>query len=175
VVIVETAWVIKRIYGFADAEVAAAIESLLEANNVIVENEQAVFAAMRALKEGRGSLADSLIGNISSRVGCFHTLTFDRKARASSRDPQRRSAAHQHAAPSQHRFQLLQADQGALSKTVPRRDRAAALPDLARAAYDSGKNKCFSRHCERRSSRRAAIQSPRRGPWIAAAPRGASQ
>jgi predicted nucleic-acid-binding protein len=80
VVIVETAWVIKRVYGFADAEVATAIERLLEADNVIVENEQAVFAAMRALKERRGSFADALIGNISSQVGCSHTLTFDRKA-----------------------------------------------------------------------------------------------
>jgi predicted nucleic-acid-binding protein len=80
VVIIETAWVIENIYDFTDIAIAAAIEGLLAADNVIVENEQAVFAAIRTLKEGHGSFADALIGKICSQVGCSHTLTFDRKA-----------------------------------------------------------------------------------------------
>jgi len=79
-VVLETAWVIEKIYEFTDVEIATAIEGLLQADNLVVENEQAVFAAMRILKEGHGSLADALIGNICSQVGCSYTLTFDRKA-----------------------------------------------------------------------------------------------
>jgi predicted nucleic-acid-binding protein len=45
-----------------------------------VEDEQEVFTAMIALKEGRGSFADALIGAIGARAGCSRTLTFDRKA-----------------------------------------------------------------------------------------------
>ena len=80
VVVLETAWVIEKIYDFTDVEIATAIEGLLQADNLVVENEQAVFAAMRTLKEGHGSLADALIGNICCQVECSYTLTFDRKA-----------------------------------------------------------------------------------------------
>ena len=46
----------------------------------VVENEQEVFTAMIALKEGHGSFADALIGGLGARAGCTHTLTFDQKA-----------------------------------------------------------------------------------------------
>jgi predicted nucleic-acid-binding protein len=39
-----------------------------------------VFTAMTALKEGRGSFADALIGALSVKAGCSSGLTFDRKA-----------------------------------------------------------------------------------------------
>ena len=35
---------------------------------------------MIALKEGRGSFPDALIGALGARAGCATTLTFDRKA-----------------------------------------------------------------------------------------------
>ena len=45
----------------------------------MVENEQEVFTAMIALKEGRGSFADALIGALGTKAGCSRTLAFDRK------------------------------------------------------------------------------------------------
>jgi predicted nucleic-acid-binding protein len=77
---VETVWVLERSYGFGDEEIAAAIERLLQADVLVVENEQEVFAAMIALKEGDGSFADALIGALGAKAGCSRTLTFDRKA-----------------------------------------------------------------------------------------------
>ena len=53
---------------------------MLEADVLVVEDEQEVFAAMSALKEGRGSFADALIGALGAAAGCSATLTFDRKA-----------------------------------------------------------------------------------------------
>jgi predicted nucleic-acid-binding protein len=78
--IVETAWVLDRAYGLTDHEVAAAIERILQADVLLVENEQEVFAAMVALRDGNGSFADALIAALGARAGCARTLTFDRKA-----------------------------------------------------------------------------------------------
>ena len=80
VAMVETAWVLERVYGLMAEELAAAIERMLEVNVLIVESEQEVFTAMIALKEGRGSFADALIGALGTRAGCSRTLTFDRAA-----------------------------------------------------------------------------------------------
>ena len=72
---VETAWVLERVYGLMAEELAATIERMLEVNVLIVENEQEVFTAMIAVKEGRGYFADALIGALGAKVGCSHTVT----------------------------------------------------------------------------------------------------
>jgi predicted nucleic-acid-binding protein len=80
VAIVEMVWILGRTYSFADHEIVAAIERTLQADVLVVENEQAVFTAMIALKEGRGEFADALIAAVAADAGCSETLTFDRKA-----------------------------------------------------------------------------------------------
>jgi predicted nucleic-acid-binding protein len=76
----ETVWVLERAYGFADEVIAAAIERTLQAEALVVESEHEVFTAMIALKEGRGSFADALIGALGAKAGCSRTMTFDQKA-----------------------------------------------------------------------------------------------
>jgi predicted nucleic-acid-binding protein len=78
--IVETAWVLDRAYGFADAEIAAAIEGMLQADVFIIDSKDEVFTAMIALKEGHGTFADALIGALGASADCRATLTFDQKA-----------------------------------------------------------------------------------------------
>jgi predicted nucleic-acid-binding protein len=80
VAMVETVWVLERAYRLARDEIAIAIERMLEADALVVEDEQQVFTAMKVLKDGRGSFADALIGALGANAGCSHTLTFDRKA-----------------------------------------------------------------------------------------------
>jgi len=80
VAMVETVWVLDRAYGLAPHEIAAAVEYMLQADVLVVENEQEVFTAMVALKMGPGSFADALIAELSSSAGCVRTLTFDHKA-----------------------------------------------------------------------------------------------
>jgi predicted nucleic-acid-binding protein len=80
VAMAETVWVLDRAYGLAMHEIAAAIERMLQTDVLVVENEQEVFTAMIALKEGHGSFADALIVALGARVGCSRTLTFDQKA-----------------------------------------------------------------------------------------------
>lgn len=78
VAVVETVWVLDRAYGFRRQEIAAAIERVLQADLFVVQYEQEVFTAMVLLRDGRGSFADALIGELSSTAGCSYTYTFDR-------------------------------------------------------------------------------------------------
>ncbi len=80
VTMVETVWVLERAYGLTAQEIAAAVERILQVEVLVVENEQEVFAAMVALKQGQGAFADALIAELGARAGCIHTLTFDKKA-----------------------------------------------------------------------------------------------
>ena len=80
VTMAETFWVLERAYGLTAQEIAAAIERILQVEVLVVENEQEVFAAMVALKQGQGAFADALIAELGARAGCIHTLTFDKKA-----------------------------------------------------------------------------------------------
>jgi predicted nucleic-acid-binding protein len=80
VAMVETVWVLDRAYGLAANEIAAAVERMLQTDVLVVENEQEVFSAMIALREGQGSFADAVIAVLGARAGCPYTLTFDQKA-----------------------------------------------------------------------------------------------
>ena len=62
------------------AQIAHAIERILQANTLLVQNEQEVFTAMIVLKAGKAGFGDALIGALDAWAGCTGTLTFDRKA-----------------------------------------------------------------------------------------------
>ncbi len=80
VAMAETVWVLERAYRLPLATIATAVERMLQADHLVVENEQAVFTAMIGLKEGQGPFADGLIAALGAQAGCSHTLTFDQKA-----------------------------------------------------------------------------------------------
>ena len=80
VTMVETVWVLESSYGLSVAQIVAAVERLLQADTLTIQNQQEVFQAMIALKAGRGSFADALIPALSLWAGCSFTLTFDRRA-----------------------------------------------------------------------------------------------
>jgi hypothetical protein len=63
-----------------NAVCATWLERILQADTLVVQSEQEVFPASRALKEGSGSFADALIGAVGAKAGCTRTLTFDKSA-----------------------------------------------------------------------------------------------
>jgi len=81
VTMVETVWVLNRVYGLSNRDVAEAVERILQADTLVVQNEQEAFLAMMALKAGTGSFSDALIGALGAWAGCTATLTFDKKAK----------------------------------------------------------------------------------------------
>lgn len=80
VAMVETVWVLERAYELTPLEIVRAVERILQTDVLVVENEQEVFTATIALKEGQGSFADAIIAALGANRGCSRTLTFDRKA-----------------------------------------------------------------------------------------------
>jgi predicted nucleic-acid-binding protein len=80
VTMAETAWVLERTYHQSNREIVRAIEAMLQADSLLIQNEQQVFTAMVALKSGQGSFADALIAALGQWAGCISTLTFDKKA-----------------------------------------------------------------------------------------------
>jgi predicted nucleic-acid-binding protein len=63
-------WVLEGAYRLAANEIAAAIERMLRADVLVVENEQKVFSDMIALKEGQGSFPDAVISALGTSAGC---------------------------------------------------------------------------------------------------------
>jgi predicted nucleic-acid-binding protein len=61
-------------------EILGAVERMLQTDVLVVENEQEVFTAMIALKDGHRSFADAVIAALGARMGYSYTLTFGRKA-----------------------------------------------------------------------------------------------
>lgn len=80
VTMAETVWVLDRAYGLSAAQIAGVVERMLQADALVIQNEQEVFTAMVALKTGTASFADALIGAVDRWAGCSTTLTFDRQA-----------------------------------------------------------------------------------------------
>ncbi len=80
VTIAEAVWVLDRLYDQSPQEIAQLIERMLQSDTLFFQNEQEVFTAMVALKAGRGSFADALIGALATWAGCNLTLTFDKRA-----------------------------------------------------------------------------------------------
>jgi predicted nucleic-acid-binding protein len=80
VTLVETVWVLGSIYDLSNQEIAATVERMLQADSLVIQNEQQVFLAVVALRSGRGAFADALIGALDAWAGCGRTLTFDKKA-----------------------------------------------------------------------------------------------
>lgn len=81
VAMVETVWVLGRVYGLSNLEIANTVERILQADTLLVQNEQEVFTAMVALKTGAGSFSNALIGALGEWAGCTVTFTFDNKAK----------------------------------------------------------------------------------------------
>lgn len=79
VVLVEVAWVLGSIYEMAEADVARAIELLLDHPDIIVEAPDVVRVALAQLRRRPGvDFADSLIVAIARKAGQPPVVTFDR-------------------------------------------------------------------------------------------------
>jgi predicted nucleic-acid-binding protein len=80
VTILEVIWVLKSLYKRSRQEIANDIEMILAADTLELQNEQQVYHAVVALRNGTGSFEDALIGSLGIWRGCSATLTFDERA-----------------------------------------------------------------------------------------------
>ena len=80
VCVLEIVWVLGSLYKRSRGEIADHIEMILAADTLEVQNEQEVYQAVIALRDGSGTFEDALIGALGAWRGCSATLTFDQNA-----------------------------------------------------------------------------------------------
>ena len=80
IVLVEVAWVLESVYELERAQIATAIEMLLDQEQLVVQEPDIVAAAARRLRSGGGSdFADCMILEVARGAGHLPLATFDRK------------------------------------------------------------------------------------------------
>ncbi|HUI44001.1 MAG TPA: type II toxin-antitoxin system VapC family toxin [Terriglobia bacterium] len=78
-VLVETAWVLTSLYRLGPREVAAAVEMLLNHQDVAVQDPEAVAAALRNFRHRPAiGFSDCLVLEVARRAGHLPLGTFDR-------------------------------------------------------------------------------------------------
>lgn len=77
VVLVETDWVLRRVYQWDGGEIADAFARLMTIHNLTFENEASLRASLKALREG-ADLADELIIRSCRDQGAKTFATFDK-------------------------------------------------------------------------------------------------
>ena len=79
VVLCELAWVLRSLYGLGREEIHGALEALLEAERLEIEDRSIAHHAVALYGAGKGDFADYMIGLRNRQAGCQDTLTLDRR------------------------------------------------------------------------------------------------
>lgn len=83
VVLAEISWVLSRAYKTPRDEIADAIEGLLRSAELVIENAEAAYRALRRYRASRSvDYADALIAEAAALAGARETVTFDKHAAA---------------------------------------------------------------------------------------------
>jgi predicted nucleic-acid-binding protein len=80
VVLVETCWVLKRLYGASAAELRETVRDLLDTRQFVIEQRTVVLRALARPGDGAGGLANALIAEGAAEAGCARTVTFDKQS-----------------------------------------------------------------------------------------------
>lgn len=78
--ILEIVWALGTLYKRSRFQIADHVEMILAADTLEVQNEQQVYQAVVALRNGTGTFEDALICALGVWRGCSATLTFDQNA-----------------------------------------------------------------------------------------------
>lgn len=76
-VLLELVWVLSKAYQYSRSEIAAALEGLLAAVELEVEDADALGAVLRLYGEDGYDFADVMIRQIGLTRGALHMVTFD--------------------------------------------------------------------------------------------------
>jgi predicted nucleic-acid-binding protein len=82
--VVELFWVMSSAYELDRVQLIAALEGLLRTKELVVEQAEIVWKALRIFRGANVDFADCLIAFSAANAGCKRTLTFDRAAAKSA-------------------------------------------------------------------------------------------
>jgi len=80
IVVVETVWVLQSSYKAERTEIAHVLETLLRSRELVVEDAELVWQALRIFTRSGADFADCLIQRCGHAAGCDETVTFDQRA-----------------------------------------------------------------------------------------------
>ncbi len=78
--VVELVWVLSSCYELNRAQWVTALEALLRTKELVIENAEVVWRAVRLFRDSSGDFADCLVERSAAAAGCNQTMTFDRGA-----------------------------------------------------------------------------------------------
>jgi len=79
-VLLESEWVLRSRYGLPKSEIVAAFSAMLDATDLVFEDEPSIEHAIYLWKDSSADFADCLIDARNLRLGCRATATFDGRA-----------------------------------------------------------------------------------------------
>jgi len=80
VVLCELIWVLKTGYNLNRTTIEKVVVQLLSTEQLELENDNLIVAALGDFRSSKADLADCIIGRINSSAGCEETLTLDKSA-----------------------------------------------------------------------------------------------
>ena len=80
VVLAEVVWVSESRYGATRREVADLVRRLLSIRQLVVQEAEVAWKALRMFEGGKADFADCLIERTAVGAGCTRTMTFDKRA-----------------------------------------------------------------------------------------------
>jgi predicted nucleic-acid-binding protein len=80
VALVETIWVLERLYRASADEIRGIVNDLLGCRNIVVENRDVVARALATSAKNPCGFADAIVAASASNAGCTKIVSFDRKA-----------------------------------------------------------------------------------------------
>ncbi len=80
VVLAEVVWVSESRYGATREDIAQIVRRLLSIHQLVVQDAETAWKALRLFETGKADFADCLIERVASGAGCERTMTFDKKA-----------------------------------------------------------------------------------------------
>ena len=80
VVLAEVVWVSESSYGASRTDVAEIVKRILSIRQLVVQDAEVVWQALRQFESGRADFADCLIRRGAEAAGCDKTMSFDRRA-----------------------------------------------------------------------------------------------
>lgn len=80
VVLCELEWVLESAYGYPRSTVAEVLGKILRTSELLVEDADEAWAALRAYREQGADFSDCLLARTNLSQGCDATATFDQSA-----------------------------------------------------------------------------------------------
>jgi len=80
IVLVELVWVLESCYGSDRAEIGSVVERVLRAKQLVVQDAEIAWKALRLFETSKADFADCLIERIGFAQECEFTFTFDKDA-----------------------------------------------------------------------------------------------